>query len=179
MSNYDFRVPPLSWNNIGDIADKMRADFGFSDISYVPIMPFLEKIMDNRLGIYLLSGDEDDMKRKRIEGHTDPNGEFIVLREDVMRHAWDGQPRARFTAAHELGHWVLHTRIQLARAAPEDNVKWFSRSEPQANQFAAEFLMPRCFFQAQDDECTAMDRHGVSFEAATKRLNFLRKKGII
>jgi len=90
--------------------------------------------------------------------------------------AWAGDGRARFTAAHELGHLVMHTNIPLARAKPEERIKPFRRSEPQANQFAAELLMPPRFFLLDDDERTVMERHGVSWEAAKNRLEYLRNK---
>jgi hypothetical protein len=53
----------------------------------------------------------------------------------------------RFTAAHELGHFVLHDDIVLHRDMPIDGLAVEDRNLPpkerQANKFAAFFLMPR------------------------------------
>jgi hypothetical protein len=52
----------------------------------------------------------------------------------------------RFTGAHELGHLVLHPRLQSLRESPlDDDLRGHSNSpaEREANIFAAEYLMPR------------------------------------
>lgn len=50
----------------------------------------------------------------------------------------------RFAGAHELGHFVLHEKDRNASCTPEDMLAWYktSRKEQEANEFAAEFLMP-------------------------------------
>ncbi|MDT8870333.1 ImmA/IrrE family metallo-endopeptidase [Komagataeibacter rhaeticus] len=111
------------------------------------------------------------------EGYTDPSGKAIYLREDVYRRAWNREPRDRFTASHEFGHWAMHTNLQLARVQPEQNVPVFKQSEPQANQFASELLMPAHFFTENDTIAEVMNRHGVSYQAASHRLDYLRRKG--
>lgn len=57
-------------------------------------------------------------------------------------------PRRRFTLAHEIGHFCLHT--DNVRAGFKDNQKTMSRSESywdikesEANSFAAQLLMPK------------------------------------
>jgi hypothetical protein len=84
-------------------------------------------------------------------------GGYILVRAD------DSLPRRRFTAAHELGHYLLHFLPRL-HAAPdpemhlmqvdgdemvreeqretEEDPLSLSEMERQANQFAAELLMP-------------------------------------
>ena len=115
MSGYDFKVPPLSWDQIERVTDELRRDLGLTDVPAIPIMDVLERVLDQRLNVVRLEiGSKADMRE--AEGHTCPNGEFIELREDVYEAAWSGDGRARFTAAHELGHYVLHTDIPLARA---------------------------------------------------------------
>ncbi|MFD0882967.1 ImmA/IrrE family metallo-endopeptidase [Streptosporangium algeriense] len=61
--------------------------------------------------------------------------------------------RQRFTIAHELGHWTLHEGRPLivdqsVMINKRDNIssQATSREEIEANQFAAELLMPRWFF---------------------------------
>jgi Zn-dependent peptidase ImmA (M78 family) len=84
------------------------------------------------------------------------HGGYILVRGD------DPLPRRRFTAAHELGHYLLHFLPRLGREAseepmiqadgaetvceeekaPEAEGPTLPEMERQANRFAAELLMP-------------------------------------
>lgn len=178
MSGQNFIVPARSWDSIEQLAQDWRAAFGLAENPYTPIMTMMEKVLDNKLNCFtLLSMEIAEMGP--AEGYTDPDGTFIMLREDVYEGAWNNGPRDRFTAAHELSHWAMHTKIPLARAMPNQQVPPYRLSEPQANQFASELLMPAKFFTVFDTARDVMERHGVSFQAATARLDYLRKKGKI
>jgi Zn-dependent peptidase ImmA (M78 family) len=178
MSGFDFKVAPRSWDEIAQICDRVREVLQLTNEPKFPIMEVLEDVLDHQLGLVRFEvGSNSEMGV--TEGHTCPKGEFIELREDVYRLACEDDGRSRFTAAHELGHFIMHTNVPLARMAPNENVKPFRLSEAQANQFAAELLMPPRFFKAGDDEHEVMERHGVSRSAAIHRLSYLRKKGKI
>lgn len=178
MSGQNFIVPARSWDDIEQIAQGWRSKFGLDQVARTPIMEMMEKILDNRLSAFTLIPMEQ-AEMGPAEGYTDPDGDYIWLREDVYKGAWDGGPRDRFTAAHELSHWALHTKIALARAMPGQNIPAYRLSEPQANQFASELLMPVRFFGPTDTVQIVMERHGVSYQAATVRLDYLRRKGKI
>lgn len=178
MSGQNFIVPARSWDDLEQTAQSWRSQFGLDEIPYTPIMEMMEKVLDNRLNCFtLVAMDKTEMGP--AEGYTDPDGKFIWLREDVYCGAWAGGGRHRFTAAHELSHWAIHTNIPLARAMPNQNLPPYRLSEPQANQFAGELLMPAKFFLLSDNVHGVMERHGVSYQAASNRLNYLRKKGKI
>lgn len=172
----DFKVPPLSWAAIGAKADRFRQQFSLSAIPQVPVVELIEQVLDYQLKLLRFEvGSQNEMGR--AEGYTCPNGEFIMLREDVYEKVCAGDGRARFTAAHELGHWALHTNVPLARARRGDGTKPYCLAEPQANQFAAQFLMPRSFISLSDSEEDLVDRFGVSWDAAHHRLRSIRKSG--
>jgi len=172
----DFIVPPRRWAEIGGIADNLRRQLGQADTPRVPVIEIIERVLDQRLGlVHFQVGSHEEMGR--AEGYTCPKGEFIMLREDVHEGVWAGEGRARFTTAHELGHWAMHTNIPLARAQRGDGTPAYRLAEPQANQFAAEFLMPECFIDASDEEDDLIERFGVSWEAARNRLRYLHKNG--
>lgn len=174
----DFIVPPRRWAEIGGIADNLRQQLGQAETPRVPVIEIIERVLDQRLGLLNCEvGSHQEMGR--AEGYTCPKGEFIMLREDVYEGVWAGEGRARFTTAHELGHWAMHTNIPLARAKRGDGTPSFRLAEPQANQFAAEFLMPECFIDAWDEEDDLVQRFGVSWEAARNRLRYLHKNGRI
>lgn len=178
MSGENYIVPPISWAGISNKTEQLRSKFGLSDKPDFPIISFVERILDQRLGLLrLVILDKEEMGN--AEGYTDPKGKFIVLRSDVYDGAIEGHPRHRFTVAHELGHWDLHVGVPLARSTSKPNAKVYELSEPQANRYATELLMPSNFFLPNDTEALVMMRHGVSGEAARYRLDELRKKKII
>jgi Zn-dependent peptidase ImmA (M78 family) len=94
----------------------------------------------------------------------------------ILVSAFTGPERDRFTIAHELGHYVLHSdfgrkRIRAARFG-SDRVEW------EANWFAAAFLMPETDFR---DTCRRVGtnstlvaaRYLVSAKAAEVRMKAL------
>jgi Predicted Zn peptidase len=178
MSGGDFRVPPMKWNDIGLRADGLRANLGLTETPLFPVIDVLEKILPTLFSDFqFMIGDEEEMEG--AEGYTDPGGAFIMLHEKVYAAALGGDGRARFTAAHELGHWMLHTNVPLMRIDPNTTVDAYMRAEPQANQFAAELLMPRRLISSINIEFDLMTYFGVSYAAASHRLNFLRRRNLI
>ncbi|QTG16558.1 ImmA/IrrE family metallo-endopeptidase (plasmid) [Agrobacterium tumefaciens] len=178
MSSQNFVVPPRSWDSIGQVADQFRRNLGLESTPYMPVIDILEKVLDNQLNFVRFEvGDDHDMGG--AEGLTDPNGEFIIIHQDVYEAAVNGDGRARFTVAHEIGHLFLHTGIPLARASNDGSIKPFRMSEPQANQFAAEFLMPRHLSLRHYSRAELCTVFGVSEEAASNRIKFLQSRGLI
>ncbi len=60
--------------------------------------------------------------------------------------------KKRFTAAHELGHFELHKGLVVNADTPYELCNWYQvgNHEKEANEFAAELLMP---FNLFADEC--------------------------
>lgn len=88
--------------------------------------------------------------------------------------------RVRFTQAHELGHYVLHRQARNGfQCAKDDMLKWGDEQliEGEANQFAANLLMPLDDFRAQvDGQAVSLEslglcaeRYGVSLTASALR----------
>lgn len=81
-------------------------------------------------------------------------GRAFVTADDVLA-------RRRFTAAHELGHFVLHKDRMagfIADAAISETDDATTDMEREANRFAAELLMPKEVIEARADELKA--EHG-------------------
>lgn len=99
----------------------------------------------------------------------------------------DGIQRRRFTAAHELGHYVLHRdllrdgehfdRLYGRAAAYNPPGPFTPLHEVQANQFAADFLMPARVvspaFSRNPSISHLAEQFGVSRAAAEIRLKNL------
>ena len=98
---------------------------------------FLCKYYEIRI-LYVDFSSMENKIKKEIAGAIQKHDEkFTILVNDN-----DSEVRARFTIAHELGHYHLHMKD-----APGKIITSFrrdqSKRETQANQFAAELLMPR------------------------------------
>jgi Zn-dependent peptidase ImmA (M78 family) len=175
MNSYVYRAPPISWDSIAEITGTIRDNLGLGQVKFFLIIEVLEQILDQRLGIVRIEV-EDDIVMGDAEGFTDPGGEYIRFSEQVYRQAYLQRPRARWTAAHETGHFFLHTRKPLTRlttAASIQAMKPFECPERQAHQFAAELLMPRGFLNVDTPLNEIMRDFGVSEEAAKKRIKFI------
>lgn len=104
-----------------------RRLIGWAGLS-VPVDP-LEAAKALHLDVELLPIRSADGLLKR-----DRDGDWYIIASSLLSHE-----RQRFTLAHEIGHWCLHRRDReaFAHSGPGRG-----RYEREANQFAAELLMP-------------------------------------
>jgi transcriptional regulator with XRE-family HTH domain len=132
-------VPPLSTKTIRAFADQVRSVFVDNDKVEFPIMDILEFRLSSIFdGFYVDVRDAEYMGD--LEGQMLGGGTGIALREDVYIGAWTGNRRDRFTVSHELGHFLMHRTVTMARAR-DDTDKVFCDSEWQADTFAGTLLM--------------------------------------
>ncbi|KAA0791764.1 ImmA/IrrE family metallo-endopeptidase [Bacillus sp. BPN334] len=134
---------PTSRKGIRELANTLRSIMDMEYEEYFPIVDFLE------LGLTELFKDFeyeivsiDEMVGKY--GVTYPEKNLIRLREDVYEGAIDGRARDRFTVAHEIGHFIMHSpgKIELARTQNIESIPAYKDPEWQANTFAGELLAP-------------------------------------
>ena len=174
MSGYCFQVPPRSLDSITASADVFRRALGVQGDKF-PLVDVMEKIIPSLWdGFSLVVGDMGEMGS--AHGLAFPEKGEIWLREDVYEGYLAGQGRDRFTAAHELGHLLLHNNIGMARSIKSPSeLKPYENSEWQANTFAGALLIPVETARKLKDEFELMDACGVSFDAARVRLAQLRR----
>lgn len=143
----------------------------------VPVVAIAE---DLGIGIYATN----NFKRSESGSiRKDPEGYTIYIKEN------DSPARKRFTIAHEIGHYLMHSDlldsgnelvdnvkqpfIQLNRKAGKKETFAEQEREVQANQFAAELLMPEQEFKKNWENAVAIDdvasKFDVSPSAATVR----------
>ena len=86
-----------------------------------------------------------------------------------------GERRSRFTIAHEIGHYMLHS--QLGKAPITVRRDGSGRVEWEANWFAAGFLMPEQEFKAKQSagygDAELAEHFGVSVAAVQVRQSSL------
>lgn len=72
-------------------------------------------------------------------GTTNPRKKLISLRNDVYEGLCNGDKEHQYTAAHELGHMVLHSEMEFARREGGAN-RSMSDVEDEADDFATVLL---------------------------------------
>ena len=175
MTQSQYKTKPLSRKDIRMLAFVLREVFGQGNVLHLDIIGALEK------GMFKIF---DEVYELEVVGKGEmseyalylPDIKTIVVREDVYDQALEGNPRHRFTIAHEIGHAVLHNDIKkLARIdgkIPE--IKAYEDPEWQANEFAGEFLAPAHLIANLTIE-QIVEHCGVSLSVATHRYKNIRK----
>lgn len=123
---------------------------------------------------------DDSGKLVNTAAFTIPEKKLIVIRHDVYEALQDDDPFARYTVAHEFAHIVLDHAVTLHRNAVLGQHKWWEDSEWQANNLAAELLMPVNVVQKLDARPIYIQAAcGVSGQAANYRIARLKEAGLI
>lgn len=183
MSKVSFVVPPLSRFKVRGFAQQIRAiatavGRGGAEARF-DIVKFLDVIMPQLISDFVLEiVPKDEMGA--AHGMTYPESHRIQIREDVYEGAANrGVGRDRQTMAHELGHYVLHSNVGLARAFADGTVPRYRQSEWQADAFAGELLMDIRQIEGCNSPADLARRFGVSLEAATFQWNCWEREGLI
>ncbi|GIP57929.1 ImmA/IrrE family metallo-endopeptidase [Paenibacillus woosongensis] len=134
---------PMSRKKIRDITNFIRKVLQLENEPYFPVLHFLElgmPLIDNKFNYEIKTVEE----MGACYGITYPEENRIDLREDVYERAVKDVPRDRFTIAHEIAHYLLHTpkTVAFARANGSEKLPAYLDPEWQANAFAGELLAP-------------------------------------
>lgn len=150
-------VPPLSRKSIRNFAGYLRTQLGLERL-YVDI-GFLLEVLTCPLGsmtkplVELEIVDDRFLPGKYAAYY--PQSNLFKIRESVYIGACNGNGRDRFTIAHELGHFFLHSNVTLTLAREDaipKHIPSYCDPEWQANTFASEFLMPHDMIQGMTPE---------------------------
>lgn len=153
-------------------AAKTRQMFGLAPGDRVDMARLMDTTLSKHYSRYVMEV-EDDCNMNGCEAFTDKVDTRITFSRSTYDALVRGDWRARMTAAHELGHLMLHCGRWWGRVAgwidPEND------PEKQADQFAAAFMMPASEFRKVRSIREAQKKFGVSRDAATCRA---RKLGL-
>lgn len=130
----------------------LRKELNLTDTLYVPIVEIYEKLQYKGILEFEIK-EEHEMGDN--EGLTFPDKNLIYLRVDVYDRAAAGSGRDRLTLAHELGHFLLHSKNEVSFARSKSSVKIYEDPEWQANCFGGEFLISK-------DLCKEMSEYAIS-----------------
>lgn len=137
-----------------------------------------------------------------VVGDRLPGFDGALYRAPVGKKGWGifyndaiaSEGRINFTLAHEFGHYLMHREAypQGIRCAEQDVVRWdseYGQVEHQANQFAANLLMPLDDYRRQigaadkvdlDMIAHCADRYRVSLIAAVLRwLEYTTRRAVL
>lgn len=177
-----FRVPPCGVAQIRLSADNVRRVLNIRDApQHINFPALLDRLsVDYAITYDVL--DEAEMPHEGVEACFNSENLVIYIRTDVFEKLCQNDTRARFTIMHEFGHFLLGHRRTINRSTQKlSPLKVYEDSEWQANQFAAEVLMPLEVIRVQG-LTTAADIEKyfhVSCQAAALRAKQLIKRGEI
>ncbi len=119
-----------------------------------------------------------------IEAEADIDNCTLRISEKTWQELKNGNPRARFTIAHEIGHFALAHRGIRQRNLDANNLTAQRKQwEKEANQFAAFFLAPTNLADDCDSPSDIANEFRLSNQASEARFKELesdrrRKRGI-
>lgn len=124
------RVERAAWNAILRCTKAKKLDT-------IPLPIPVEAWIEGPLGIQFGVADLTHLGPS-VLGLARARDREILVSETLVKH----EARFRFTAAHELGHVLLHTKLTGEFRETEDGDFLERRIEREADRFAAAFLMP-------------------------------------
>lgn len=162
MENEYFKAAGYSQKSIYEYTNKISNQLCFEPNNDI------EKIVEHFGGTveYVDYETYKDTEDGSIEIHGENN--FNIYVSQANSYA-----KNRFTIAHEIGHYILHSRLGkiTGKAQRFPSIQHDSKIEIEANWFAASFLMPTNYFKNSYDEGLLSNaiRFGVSLETAEYR----------
>lgn len=165
-----FAVSPRRKSDIYDLAARFRAPFRplMKGGDKLPIDLVYELLPEFLPGFRLEVCERHEMGDDH--GQTDPSDRLIKLRIDVYDGMCRGSGRDRFTAAHELGHLMLHGQVPVySRAGWGSTTPIYMNSEWQADNFASALLIDELILPSCRTVDEVQSRFGVSAAAAAAR----------
>lgn len=181
MSGVVYQVPAMSREQIRNVAKNIRkinTKITGQDEAFFPIVHFLDVTLTKHMDEFMLEV-LDEYEMGDAHGMTYPDEHLIQVRSDVFERAHHNQGRDRMTLAHELGHYVLHADIGMARMAQVTSIKPYRSSEWQASALAGELLISAEHIGDCSSPQEAALKFGVTIEAATYQWGVFSKEGLI
>ncbi|MGM9969486.1 MAG: ImmA/IrrE family metallo-endopeptidase [Anaeroplasma sp.] len=141
----------LSVFEIETIASNFRREYRIPEDEYFPILEILDDMFMNGLLSIQFLEDNDAFFEKDTPAKYCINDNFIYIKISVLEEYEMGNYRASFTLAHELFHYIQY-RVLKFSFDEAINVKSYEDPEWQANEFAAQLLIPSKYVDLNEIE---------------------------
>jgi hypothetical protein len=170
----DRRVKPLSNAEVRQHAKRLRKFFGLEQERRIDLIACLKSsriwTVRGELPLAFHVRPDAELKVADAKTTTGKNGVLIEMRQSVFERLKVGEGRTRNTAAHELGHGVLHDGAEMPRLA-RGNVtpSWippYESSEHQVKVFAPAFLINDQVAETLQGASEVAIEFGISLESA-------------
>lgn len=169
--NRGVRVSPRSKEDIKGLANAFRDVYAQITLHQrLDLLKLIEVILPRmtNLKFEFILIEKEEMGE--VEAAMSPDRMKMYIRNDIYERLHQDDARARFTIAHEIGHFVLHDEVALTRSSQSKHEP-FRDSEWQADCFAAELLAPieacKEYLKIED----IMNNFGISYSCALIRFN--------
>lgn len=175
-SNNPIRLAyPRSRDSIRRDAYLLRSRLEMVSDLHFPILHFIENVLPVIDPSFLLE-IVDDKDLIGVQAEYVPKEKVIRVRQSVYDAAANGYWEARFTLAHELGHYYYHDEqsVRYAKLDPLQKVPPDFDPERQANVFAAELLAPIHLIAGMSPEQIGT-ACGVSYSVARRQLRVMSR----
>lgn len=166
---------PRNRDSIRRDAFLLRTKLGLEKVLHFPILHFLENVLPQIDPSFFLEVVEDK-NMPGIQAEYIPQENVIRVRQSVYDAAVAGFWWARFTLAHELGHYYYHDERSVHYAVLDFGQRVPPDFDPerQANVFAAELLVPINLIEGMKLTQVA-NACGVSYTVAKRQLLVLSR----
>jgi hypothetical protein len=170
----DRQVKPLTNADVRQHAKRLRKFFGVEHERRIDLIVCLRSssiwTVRGELPLAFHVRPDAEMNGADAKTTTGKNGVLIEMRQSVFEHLQVGDGRARHTAAHELGHAVLHDGTEMPRLA-RGNVTpaWipaYESAEHQVKVFASAFLINDEVAQTLQSASDIALEFGISLQSA-------------
>lgn len=178
MANNYFVAKPWSIKSIRVVAKHVRESLNLTDEDFVDfryILDLMSILYKDYNFNYIVLPDNNKRFKSNEEAHTDISKGTIYIKESVYKDLENPSSRSHFTIAHEVGHYFFHHLFGPVMSRNIRPDKIYEDPEWQADQFAAELLMPYNLVKNLGVE-EIYRRCNVSFAAAKVRYQKLNKK---
>lgn len=178
---YEDPSRPLAWAKflsdveIENSAQQLRQSLRIADEPSFNVVSLLENEVPRVITGFRFLVMEASQAEKSVEAYSRIFPPSIFVRSDIRNLAAQGEPRSRFTIAHELAHLWLGTELRATRrrGSPQQARIRLRAEEEEASKFAAAFLMPMHLVQQIHDPVRLSIQCKVSVEAAKFRMTLV------
>lgn len=169
------KTRPLKVSDIEYMANDFRRGLGIKPSSPFPILEVLEKLScEGCFSIQYLE-DNDPLFEENEQAKYSPIDNYIYIKESVLVELENGNYRANFTLAHEFFHYIqckvlFFTFEEVEKCCCYEDAEW------QANEFAAQILIPTRYIEKNVNSNILAEIFKVSISCVTTRKLYYQRR---
>jgi Zn-dependent peptidase ImmA (M78 family) len=165
-------------DSIEQLAEDLRTALGLATVRAPDIGTLLERLREKYPRFKIEQRLERDLPND--EAYFDSVTMTLAIRESVLNAALEGNPRARMTVLHEIGHFTLGHQGTRSRSSGVDfrsaNSGRVKAEEVEAYRFAAAFAAPMPLLKGVESAADIEQFFCMSWKAAQIRWEQLQTR---